>query len=204
MASNVYNNFLRLGISAELKTCFYEEKNRFVDIKSNQQLLRVDQKIHHNTQKFDVNCVDYNSYSAVVISDYNKGFLDYSDIEQIQKLCSVPVFIDTKKTELDRFAGCILKINDYEWSQRRSNHPNAVITCGSNGVRYKQQHFPTPQIEVYDVCGAGDTFLAAMVFDYLNNKDMISAILFAQKAASITVRHSGVYAPTLKEIENEK
>jgi sugar/nucleoside kinase (ribokinase family) len=51
------------------------------------------------------------------------------------------------------------------------------------------------------VCGAGDTFLAALVYQYLNSgKSIESAIEFAIKAAAVTVQHMGVYAPTLEEI----
>jgi sugar/nucleoside kinase (ribokinase family) len=53
------------------------------------------------------------------------------------------------------------------------------------------------------VCGAGDTFLASLIFKYLEEYDMDQAIKFAMQAASVTVQHIGVYAPTLKEIRNE-
>ena len=51
-----------------------------------------------------------------------------------------------------------------------------------------------------DTCGAGDTFLAALCYGFLTSNDMIEAIKFANKAAAITVQHSGVYSPTLEQI----
>jgi len=53
------------------------------------------------------------------------------------------------------------------------------------------------------VCGAGDTFLAALVVKYLDDYNIDTAIKFAMQAAAITVQHIGVYAPSLKEIRNE-
>ena len=58
-----------------------------------------------------------------------------------------------------------------------------------------------PAVEVVDVTGAGDTFLAAMAYQYLVTTDIESAVQFATRAASITVQNMGVYAPTLEEIQ---
>jgi sugar/nucleoside kinase (ribokinase family) len=51
------------------------------------------------------------------------------------------------------------------------------------------------------VTGAGDTFLAALAYQYLVTQDIKSAVEFATLAASITVQHLGVYAPLLEEIK---
>jgi sugar/nucleoside kinase (ribokinase family) len=66
---------------------------------------------------------------------------------------------------------------------------------------YKDNIFSTKQVEVTDVCGCGDTFLSALTYQYLIDKNINQSIIFANKAASITVQHIGVYAPTLKEIQ---
>ena len=55
-------------------------------------------------------------------------------------------------------------------------------------------------MEVTDVCGAGDTFLAALTWAYLRTKDIPTAINFANKCASITVQHIGVYALTEQDL----
>jgi sugar/nucleoside kinase (ribokinase family) len=63
------------------------------------------------------------------------------------------------------------------------------------------QVYTPPKVEVSDVCGAGDTFLAALTYGYLCTNSIENAIEFANRAASITVQHLGVYAPTLKDME---
>jgi sugar/nucleoside kinase (ribokinase family) len=57
------------------------------------------------------------------------------------------------------------------------------------------------EIAVTDVCGAGDTFLAALCYEYLKSNNMDLAIEFAIRASAVTVQHIGVYAPTLEEIK---
>jgi sugar/nucleoside kinase (ribokinase family) len=60
--------------------------------------------------------------------------------------------------------------------------------------------FPAESVEVVDVTGAGDTFLAALTYQFLETQNIAAAIRFAIKASTITVQHFGVYAPTLEEI----
>ena len=59
---------------------------------------------------------------------------------------------------------------------------------------------PAPKVEVVDVTGAGDTFLAALAYKWLDTGSINAALFFAIEASSITVQHFGCYAPTLKEI----
>ena len=75
-----------------------------------------------------------------------------------------------------------------------------IVTHGGSHVQYGVNRFDVPTVPVFDVCGAGDTFLAALTYEYLNTEDMQSAIEFAIKASAITVQRFGVYAPTLKDI----
>lgn len=204
MTSNVLKNLKSLGAVVTCKTNFFENKNRYIDIKSQQQLLRVDQKLDSNAfDKFDILNIDWDTYNAVVISDYDKGFLDYSDIEKIIKAYQGPIFIDTKKTDLKRFGNCFIKINEVEYNAKISEAPNLIVTRGGNSVSYKNNVFTPPKAEVHDVCGAGDTFLAALVIGYLKDNCINKAIPFAMQAAAITIKHIGVYAPTLEEIQNE-
>jgi sugar/nucleoside kinase (ribokinase family) len=136
-----------------------------------------------------------------VISDYNKGFVSYEVIEWVLKEFRGPVFVDTKKTELARLEGCIVKINALEYSLLKSECSELIVTGGKDGAKYKGNSYQAPQVEVADVCGAGDTFLSALVVEFLNTRCIAQAINFANRAAAVTVQHIGVYAPTLEEIQ---
>jgi D-beta-D-heptose 7-phosphate kinase/D-beta-D-heptose 1-phosphate adenosyltransferase len=143
------------------------------------------------------------TYDAVVISDYNKGFLTYEHIESIIEN-SIPVFIDTKKTDLERFQGAWVKINELEYSRLKSECSGLIVTLGEHGAKVPHHdiHCPTKAVEVMDVCGCGDTFLASLTAQYLFTKDIEKAIIFANVAAGITVQHRGNYAPSYDEIRH--
>lgn len=203
MASNVYDNLKALGADIHIVTSFSENKRRYIDLKSGQQLLRVDEKISAEVYE-DAEALLYSDYDALVISDYDKGFLSYEKIEEIiDRFNHGPIFIDTKKRDLERFSGAYVKINELEYSRATSHSPyySTIVTRGGKDVLWKNRSYFPPKVDVHDVCGAGDTFLAALAFELLRKKDMEAAILFAMKAAAITVQKIGVYAPTLKEIE---
>ena len=78
---------------------------------------------------------------------------------------------------------------------------NVIITKGSKGAFYKNQNFsPIKQEKVFDVCGAGDVFLATLVNYFLLTKNIESAIAFANKFASYSVTKSGTYKLTKQDI----
>ena len=198
MASNVYINLTQLGCGVNFLHGERSVKTRLVDIKSKQQIVRIDRD--EECTPVVVDDIDLSTYDAIVISDYNKGTVSYELIEQIRERFDGPVFIDTKKRHLHRFEGCFVKINTYEYDRAESKCSDLIVTCGQDGVAYKAECYPAIKVEVSDVTGAGDTFLSALVFEYLKTSDMSESIKFAIKASTVTVQHYGVYAPTLEEI----
>jgi bifunctional ADP-heptose synthase (sugar kinase/adenylyltransferase) len=200
MAANVEVNLQALGCLVEFlhgsKTCV---KTRIIDIKSKQQLLRIDQDQTSRVVNPDYSTI--NDYDAVVISDYAKGSVDHIVVQKIRQAFQGPIFMDTKMTDLCYFNDIYVKINEKEYKNLKSECQELIVTLGSKGARYKGKIYPTPNIEVADVCGAGDTFLAALAYGYLETGSVEQSIPFAIKASSITIQHIGVYAPTLKEIQ---
>jgi len=198
MVGNVEENLLALGCDVGLVTLPGSIKTRFIDVRSNQHIMRLDQDAAN--EPIVLNTTIPPIYDAVVISDYNKGCISYELVEQVLKQFSGPVFIDTKKTDLERFEGAFVKINSLEYSLAKTVPSNLIVTLGKGGTTYAGITYPAVAVEVADVCGAGDTFLAALVYEYLNTGDIPTAIAFANRAAAVTVKHMGVYAPKLKEI----
>jgi D-beta-D-heptose 7-phosphate kinase/D-beta-D-heptose 1-phosphate adenosyltransferase len=207
MAANVKDNLINLGIKVDFITNDEDiVKRRYIDKRSGQHMLRVDNDIE--ISRWDGHLPDnFDQYDAVVISDYNKGFLQYEDMAVLIKAAKCPVFIDTKKTELADISAphAYFKINELEYKNSRSLPSNLIITLGDRGAYFSTleigiKDFPTKPVEVMDVCGAGDTFLAALTAQYLLTKDIEKAILFANVAAGLTVQHRGNYAPTYNEI----
>ena len=200
MAANVKENLEALGCEVDfvhgIKTCI---KTRVIDSRTKQHLVRIDQDSPSRAVKVDYDNID--QYNAIVVSDYKKGSVDYETIETLRKNYTGPIFVDTKKTDLVRFEGCFVKINQLEFEAAKTFPTELIITLGRDGARYKEHTISAPQVEAFDVCGAGDTFLSALAYNYVLSQDILSAIRFAIRASSITVQHIGVYSPTLGEIE---
>lgn len=206
MAANVRENLLSLGCDVTfehgLKTCI---KTRVIDLRSKQQLIRIDQDQESKPVKISHSTLD--RYDAVVVSDYAKGSVDYATVQNLRYHYTGPIFVDTKKTDLAKFSGCTIKINQLEYDRLISKPDpltDMIVTQGENGAEWNGRLIPAEPVEVADVCGAGDTFLAALAYGYLEYQDMQLAIEFAMRASAVTVQHVGVYAPTIKEINQEK
>ena len=199
MAGNVAKNLEALGCYVNYLHGETSTKTRLIDERSRQQIVRIDNDVVSTPITFDTDIP--NVYDAVVVSDYNKGTVSYELIEELIAL-SIPIFIDTKKTDLERMQGAWVKINELEYSKIKSECSGLIVTRGSRGASavHHDIDVAAPSVEVVDVTGAGDTFLAALTYQYLDTGNIEQAIRFANQASAITVQHLGVYAPTLKEM----
>lgn len=202
MCWNVFNNLRSFGMEVYMRT--NEEKivkTRYIDEKSNQQILRLDEEVYINP----LNCkIATEKYDAVIISDYNKGFITESAIFEIVSNSTCPVFIDTKKTIFPE-NNCFVKINDAEYNnldiEYRKKLKNLIITRGSSGAEYNGVLYPGERVNVFDVVGAGDTFLAALTFAYLKCGIIEESIPFANRAAAIAVQNRGTYVLSQEDID---
>jgi D-beta-D-heptose 7-phosphate kinase/D-beta-D-heptose 1-phosphate adenosyltransferase len=201
MAGNVFNNLEALGCNVHYQFGETSTKTRLIDERSKQQIIRIDRDVESTPVMFDTDMTD--AYDAVVISDYNKGTISYELMEQIIATVKCPVFIDTKKTDLARLQGAWVKINELEYSKLKSECSGLIVTRGNKGARVVHHEIDcaAPGVEVADVTGAGDTFLAAFAYQYVKTKNLLQSTKFAIIASAVTVQHIGVYAPTLKEIQ---
>lgn len=200
MAGNVYNNLEAYGCKVTYLFGETSTKTRLIDERSKQQIVRIDTDIASMPLTFKTEIA--NEYDAVIVSDYNKGTVSYELIEELIEM-SIPIFIDTKKTDLQRMQGAWVKINELEYSKIKSQCSGLIVTRGSKGADAVNYDYSSvaPKVEVVDVTGAGDTFLAALAFNYLHTKDIKRAIDFANRAAAVTVQHVGCYAPTIEEMK---
>jgi len=197
MALNVANNLENLGATVVKYVGEPSTKIRLIDQRTKQHVLRLDQD--RISDKLSTDTEFDKSADAFVISDYNKGFVSYELVEKLIQT-GQPVFVDTKKTDLKRFQGAFVKINHSEFQKAKTLCDNLIVTMGDRGVRYLEKTFSVPRVEITDVCGAGDTFLASLCYFYLTTKNIDRAIEYAILASTITIKHVGVYAPTMKEI----
>lgn len=201
MAGNVVRNLKALGAEVDFITNRVEiKKIRYVCSKYNHLLLRVDENDGcEPLSESIIGDVSWSDYDAVVISDYCKGFVHELDIEYISKQHPL-VFLDTKKI-LGKYAhnvNCI-KINYQEYKNNLSVvvadkviEDKIIVTRGKYGCDFRFKNYPTQEVPVKDISGAGDTFLAGLVVEYVKSKDYEKAITFAQECTTIVVQKSGV------------
>jgi len=206
MAANVYNNLLALNCNVKFYKGPPSFKTRLLDIHSHQHLIRIDDDVvpENHLQFNEISKKDIEWADAIVISDYNKGYITYELVQELRANYDKNIFIDTKKHDLEKFNGCYVKVNEMEYNARTSINDKLIITLGAQGALLKQYDeeilYDIPTVEVVDVCGCGDTFLSALTYQYTLTNNIDESIKFANKAAGITVTHRGNYAPKLEEI----
>lgn len=206
MALNVAENIRALGMECDvISNVKTPIKTRLVDEVSNQMLIRIDKddKIEGITAD-ELKSIKLKEYDAVVISDYNKGFLTKEDIEYISQNHDL-VFMDSKKKMGWWCNGVdVIKINYKEFKQNIKyltedyigELGTLIVTIGKDGAICDNRWVFQIDKEhpVRDLSGAGDTFLAALVVSYVKNNNIEEAIRFANKCASWVVTQKGVVA----------
>jgi D-beta-D-heptose 7-phosphate kinase/D-beta-D-heptose 1-phosphate adenosyltransferase len=199
MALNVKKNIESLGVPCAIHTNFNWEsitKTRYVHIDTNQMFMRVDEH-DDKVGKCKVRDIDFSAYKIVVVSDYNKGFLTKDDIQYISENHPC-VFLDTKK-KLGKWCENIkfIKINNKEYKRSIDFLPpnleeKIIVTLGDKGCLYRGEVYSVNKVEIKDVSGAGDTFLAGLVTDFYKTNDIKKSIVFANECATQVVQRRGV------------
>ncbi len=160
---------------------------------------------------------------AVVVSDYAKGVVTASlcfGLRQLKgkalltagpKPSNIAHFLGFDYLSLNRteaLASVNGAVSVFEAGQKLSagsETQGVVITLGSEGCALFAKgrlikQLPTLRVQVYDVAGAGDTFLAALVLGLLAKSDFVEAAQVATVAAAAVVRKVGVATTTVEEM----
>ena len=201
MAGNVLANLKSLGIDVEM--IHQQEridKTRYVDEKSNYILIRVDEEPQIEPLKFsNIQNIELTEYDAIIISDYNKGFLTEEMMEYIMVNSSLS-FIDTKRP----FGKWIKNATYIKVNESESKNPlhdksvmelikdKLIITKGGSGCDLNGMNYPTTKVDVRDVVGAGDTFISALTAAFVKNREIETSIYFANECATYVIQKRGV------------
>lgn len=203
MAQNVQSNVISLTGDCDILTNSNWRdvtKTRYVDSRTNQMLLRKDEKDSLIPHISIINIAYLNTFDCIIVADYDKGFLNQKDIGRI---CSNHplVIIDTKKI-LGGWAtnASFIKINQEEYERTKITlntikdiDKKLIVTYAEEGCKYMGELIPNENnVEVRDVSGAGDTFLAGFAIKYTETNDVYESISFAQDCAGVVVAKKGV------------
>jgi len=203
MAGNVISNLKALEPSHYTMLMGQTEiitKTRYVEEKSNHMFFRLDEgetSITPLKWTFDFESILKDS-DIVIVSDYNKGFLDDNHLWTIGHLAKLSI-LDTKRKLSQDVANkySFIKLNEGEAKNNSHLNPkNIITTLGSKGAYYNGLLYPQPNPQqTIDVSGAGDTFVAAFAIKFLETLEEGTSIDFANEMASIVVSKRGVVTP---------
>jgi len=205
MAGNVAVNLAAMSTEYGIELQYQDEhitKTRYIDYSTNHMFMRVDEG-ESNIKPLELDntiITRIKEAEAVIVSDYNKGYLTLDTINEIGKLANMS-FLDTKKKinsdTIDSYT--FIKLNEEEFKKNITDDSDKlkkiIATLGPKGAQYMDKLYPVVAKETIDVSGAGDTFLAAFVVNYLQTRDVDIAITFANKMSSIVVSKKGVVTP---------
>lgn len=213
MALNVANNLKSLGVNCFSHTSDPYDiiKTRFVEDNLNHMILRMDQDVSSKPCKMTEDEIRSEmtalNIGAAVVSDYEKGYITREFASSVSKVYPVS-FLDTKKPLGDWCRGfTFIKINKSEYEKTKSSvdediERRLIVTLGRDGCIYQGKTYSPPKIEhIVNVCGAGDSFFAGLVSNFMMTKDIDSAIKYSLVCATDVVRKRGVAVP-FKETSN--
>lgn len=206
MAGNVVNNLKALSTELTIKQISQKSKivkTRYIDDKSNHMFMRLDEGDDNVypliLENHDIETIK--NSDAVIVSDYNKGFLSDRVLIEIGKSSKFSV-IDTKRAISEDIINSfnVIKVNEEEYLRNKTiidkNSSKFIITLGKNGAKYMNKVYPTKIIkETIDVSGAGDTFTSAFTLKYMETKNLTDSIIYGNDMASIVVLKRGVATP---------
>ena len=184
----------------------------------------IDDEILHSKEIVDEFIKEIKDNDYVVISDYHKGTINYKDIARILNKCNKTntTFIDSNYVEPEHDNVDWLKINyetakkyTSEFRNNRNNiaqkvskkiNSNVIVTKGSEGfIAFLKDgdqtiHYTKDENKNFvDSIGAGDTFLAGFIAGVVNNKDILSSLIYADVVAHLSTTQLGTIDTVNKE-----
>ncbi len=200
MGMNVMKNLMALDIDVDFE---HQQspitKTRHIHESSNTLLLRIDEEKNIDNIGDRLPKLDFWDYPMIVVSDYNKGFLTEEDIAYIG-FKHPNVICDTKK-KLGEWCRDLrfIKLNRTEFENNKEFIEQndwilekLIITLDKDGCMYEGTSYPTEQVEIMDISGAGDTFVAGFVKMFLDTKDIPKSIRFGNRCSAQVVQRRGV------------
>ena len=196
-----------------------------------QQLLRLDfEEGFHNLDCHELLAklaAEITAYGALILSDYGKGTLDaVQQMIQIARQANVPVLIDPKGTDFERYRGATLltpNMSEFEAVAGHCRDEDEIVTKGLKMIadfdlsallitrsekgmtllRPNQEpfHLPTQAKEVYDVTGAGDTVISVLATAIADGRSLEEACYLANAAAGVVVGKLGTSTVSPSELE---
>ncbi len=174
-------------------------------------------------------CGEIERHNVLILSDYKKGALkNIAEIINKANSMGTSIFVDPKGSDFSRYKNVTaITPNQSEFATvvgevaseqelvdkglrllKELNLSALIITRSEKGVTLieksgKTVNIPARAKEVFDVTGAGDTFISVLAASYAADSSFEDAVNIANAAASVVVGKLGAATVTKNEIENE-
>jgi len=209
-AGLVYENLKSLGVDVTLFETEQPSSIKTRVICDGHYVTRIDDDKHADSTAVleTIELHDFSEYKYVILSDYNKGVLDESlaIIEHINKF-NCKIIVDPKEYATQYKGAWLVKPNYSEFTKFGFNDwkGNIITTNAGNNVvasiEDEVYNVPVEDVEVSDVTGAGDCFLAAFVYGLTKQYNYKRCIELAVKGSREAVKHTGTHTLTVSDLE---
>ena len=210
-AGLVYENLKSLGVDVSLYEPDQPSSIKTRVMCNGHYITRIDNDyiadgfdVLEDLQKFP-----FHKYDYVILSDYNKGVLEFSEqIIQLAYEAGCRVIVDPKKSAEHYKGAWLVKPNRKEFEELGFNKwlGNIITTSAADPViaHIDTQYYSVDvnSLEVADVTGAGDCFLAAFVYALTKGYDYKHCIELAVKGSTEAVMHVGTYTLAVSDLED--
>jgi len=209
-AGLVYENLKSLGVDVTLFKTEQPSSIKTRVICDGHYVTRIDDDKHADSAAVldAVQATDFTKYDYVILSDYNKGVLDESlDIIEHLNAFGCKVIVDPKEHANHYKGAWLVKPNNSEFTKFGFNDwQGNIITTNAGGnvvasIEDEVYNVPVEDVEVSDVTGAGDCFLAAFVYGLTKQYNYKRCIEIAVKGSREAVKHVGTHTLTVSDLE---
>jgi bifunctional ADP-heptose synthase (sugar kinase/adenylyltransferase) len=141
--------------------------------------------------------------NAVLLSDYDKGFLRADFIHNVVhycRLCNVPCVVDAKRAP-EYYTGATVKANE-EWDRKYPAFATDVVTRGRRAPVVQGDHDLTdyPDVKCVNHVGSGDCFAAHLTLALACGFSLKEGARIAHSAGRVYVQHPHNRAPWPDEV----
>ena len=212
-AGLVYENLKSLGVDATLLQTEQPRSIKTRVICDGHYVTRIDDDKDADSNAVLANVLrsDFSQWDYVILSDYDKGVLDNAKqiIAHINSQ-GPKVIVDPKRYAHDYEGAWLVKPNNSEYTKFEFDEwqGNIITTDAGHSVSATIENIeytiPVEQVEVSDVTGAGDCFLAAFVYALTKGYSHKKCLEIAVSASTQSVKHTGTYVLTKQDVERTK
>lgn len=209
-AANVFRQLEELGVSVGYSWGPPSYKQRYMV--GSHLLLRVDDDSRASPDHEEILAARSKipQYDAVVLSDYNKGWLTKEmcqNVIGVASQCRIPVIVDPKGDDWGKYYGAayILPNSKERAAVGVIGWSTVIEKRGDKGLRWWRgdgyRDFPATARHVYDVTGAGDTVVAVFAAAELAGATVAQSCTLANLAAGYVVGEVGTTLCTYEKLK---